>query len=195
MILVGGRGLRVLFAAAVVAVVTLSTSITQTARGTSNFCSTSNLSEPFLPWVDPAYYGLVPGGDFENGTWTLGGGAQRIPGSEPYAATGQPGKWSLSLPAGSFAQSPTVCIVGTDPTVRFFIAGSGGVEVDFIYGGTVIASGDVFGGGDWTPTPIVLTGSAITAPPDGNVDVSLKFIALDGNPVVDDVFVDPWNRG
>jgi hypothetical protein len=173
----------------------LSMSITQTARGASNFCSPSNLSEPFLPWVDPAYYGLVPGGDFENGTWTFGGGAQRVPGSEPYAATGQPGKWSLSLPAGSSAQSPAVCVVPTDPTVRFFIAGSGGVEVDFIYSGTTIASGEVFSGGGWTPTPIVLTGSAITAPLDGSAEVSLKFVALSGNPVLDDVFVDPWNRG
>ena len=31
---------------------------------------------------------VAPGGDFETATWGLTGGAQRVPGSEPFAATG-----------------------------------------------------------------------------------------------------------
>jgi hypothetical protein len=45
------------------------------------------------------------------------------------------------------------------------------------------------------PTPIVLTGSAITLGGDGTAKVSVKFSALTGDATVDDVFIDPWNRG
>lgn len=148
-----------------------------------------------MPWLDAAHYELLPGGDFEKATWTFAGGAQRVRGSEPYAATGKLGSWSLSLPAGSSAWSPSVCVAGSEPTIRFFIAGSGTIRVEFVYGGLVIPSGDVLGADGWAPTPIVLTGSAIMAPTDGTAEVSVRLTALSGDARVDDVFIDPWNRG
>ena len=80
----------------------------------------------------------MPGGDFESSAWTLTGGAQLTTGSEPYAATGTLGSWSLSLPAGSSAESPSNCVDATYPTTRFFIAGSGVVEVSVVDDGLVI---------------------------------------------------------
>jgi hypothetical protein len=165
------------------------------ARADAVGCTLPALSQPFLPWLDAAYYELVPGGDFENGTWKLSDNGARVPGSEPYAVTGKLGNWSLSLPLGSSAQSPSVCVAVSDPTVRFFIAGYGAVQVDFVYGDTVISSGIVVGGGKWMPTQVMLTGSAVDALPTSRGQMTVKLTGLSGAPVVDDVFVDPWNRG
>ncbi len=104
-------------------------------------CNTSALSQPFAPWGDPAPYELAPGGDFETPAWTLGGGAQRVHGSEPYAATGKLGWWSVELPAGSSAQSPSTCVDAAYPTLRFFIAGSGLVAVSIVTDGLAIPAG------------------------------------------------------
>jgi hypothetical protein len=79
--------------------------------------------------------------------------------------------------------------------MRLFIAGSGTIAVDFVYQGVVIPSGVVVGAGAWVPTPIVLTGSAITLGSGGTAKVSVKFVALTGDAKIDDVFIDPWNRG
>lgn len=159
-------------------------------------CNTSPLSQPFTPWADPAWYELAPGGDFENSAWALTGGAQRVPGSEPYAATGTLGARSLSLPAGSSAQSPQTCVDAAYPTVRFFIAGAGAVAVSLVDGSVDIPAGIALAGFSWRPTPVMLTTSPVLAAASGGVArVSLRITALSGNPEIDDVFIDPWNRG
>jgi hypothetical protein len=158
-------------------------------------CNTSALSQPFAPWVDPASYELAPGGGFETPTWTLSGGAQRAAGSEPYAATGRVGSWSLALPAGSSAQSPTTCVDAAYPTIRFFIAGTGLVAVNIVDGNVEIPAGVVVAGSSWLPTPVTVTSSAILgALSNGVAQVSLKLTAQSGDPRIDDVFIDPWNR-
>jgi hypothetical protein len=50
--------------------------------------------------------------------------------------------------------------------------------------------------GGWKPTPLMLTTSALPAAlAGGTTDVSLVLTTLTGNVRVDDVFIDPWNRG
>ena len=83
-----------------------------------NTCNSSALTHPFAPWLDSADYELAPGGNFESSTWTLTGGAKRAAGSDPYAATGTLGSSSMSLPAGSSAQSPLTCVDAAYPTIR-----------------------------------------------------------------------------
>jgi hypothetical protein len=159
-------------------------------------CSSSVLSQPFAPWGDRAWYELVPGGDFETPAWTLNGAAQRVPGSEPYAATGTLGSWSLALPAGSSAESPSTCVDAAYPTVRFFIAGTGAVVVSLVDGSLVIPAGIALAGHTWQPSPVMITTSPVVAALSGGVaQVSLRLTGLLGDPQVDDVFVDPWNRG
>jgi hypothetical protein len=68
-----------------------------------NPCNGSVLTQPFLRWLDPAWYELVPYGDFESAAWVLSGDAQLVAGSDPYAASGSLGRQSLLLPAGSWA--------------------------------------------------------------------------------------------
>jgi hypothetical protein len=159
-------------------------------------CNSSVLGQPFAPWGDLASYELAPGGDFETSAWTLNGGAHRASGSEPYAATGTLGSWSLALPAGSSAQSPSTCVDAAYPTVRLFIAGSGLVAVSLVDGNLAIPAGIALAGHTWQPSPVMITTSPVVALVSGGVaQVSLRLTAVIGDPRVDDVFIDPWNRG
>jgi hypothetical protein len=158
-------------------------------------CNHSALSRPFAPWLDFADYELAPGGDFESSTWTLTGDAKLVAGSEPYAATGAVGSSSLSLPAGSSAQSPLTCVDAAYPSIRFFIGGRGSVAVNVVDRGLVIPAGIAVAGGRWSPTLVMLTGSAVLgALSGGTAQVSLTFTGLSGSPQIDDVFIDPWGR-
>jgi hypothetical protein len=158
-------------------------------------CDTSALSQPFPPRGDLASYELAPAGDFETPAWTLSDGAQRVRESEPYAASGRLGSWSVALPAGSSAQSPTTCVDAAYPTIRFFIAGTGSVAVTMVDGALNIPAGIAVAGPRWLPTTVMITASPILgALSNGVAQVSLRLTGLGGNPVVDDVFIDPSNR-
>jgi len=164
-------------------------------------CSSAAVSQPFAPWGDDASYELAPGGDFENSDftsspWTLSGGASRVAGSETFAATGTFGADSLSLPAGSSGQSPQTCVDAANPTLRFFVTGSGTAAVSVVYGALVIPTGVVIATGKWTPSPVMLTASLLPGLlSGGTAQVSIRLTGLTGSPRVDDVFIDPWRRG
>ena len=159
-------------------------------------CNTSAISQPFLPWSDGASYELSPGGDFESSAWTLTNGAHIVSGSEPYAATGTAGSSSLSLPAGSSAESPLTCVDAAYPTVRMFIAGTGLVAVSVVDGGLDIPAGLAIASGGWEPSSLMLTEAPLLGLlSGGTAEVSLQVTALAGDPRIDDVFIDPWNRG
>lgn len=159
-------------------------------------CNSSALTQPFAPWLDFADYELAPGGDFDSSAWTLTGGAELVAGSEPYAATGHLGSSSLSLPAASSARSPLTCLDAAYPTIRFFIAGKGSVEVSIVDGSSVIPAGIAVAGGEWSPTPVMLTSSAVLgALSGGTAQASVALTGLSGDPQIDDVFIDPWNHG
>jgi hypothetical protein len=159
-------------------------------------CNSNALSQPFLPWADPASYELAPGGTFDDGSWSLNGGASLVPGGEPWAVTGTQSSSSLSLPAGSSADSPSTCVDAAYPTIRFFVSGVGVVGVNVVYNGLVIPSGIVVATGNWAPGPVAITGSAITgALSGGTANVSLRLTGVAGDPQVSDVFVDPHSRG
>ena len=189
-------GLSTIFAVGVFGTLALPVPAAQADLLNLGGCSPATVSQPFAPWGDSASYALVPGGDFESSSWTLAGGAQRVAGSEPYAATGTLGSWSLSLPAGSSAQSPQTCVDATYPTTRFFIFGSGVLEISVVDGGLAIPAGVAIAPGGWQPTPVMLTESPVLGLlSGGSTQVSLQLTALLGDPQVDDVFIDPWNRG
>lgn len=189
------RGRLSTFALVLAAAFTLSASAARADLINLGTCNTSVLSQPFAPWGDVAFYELSPGGDFEQPSWALNGGAERTPGSEPYAATGKIGNWSLRLPAGSWARSPLTCVDAAYPTVRFFIAGTGSVAVSLVDGNIEIPAGIAVAGSSWLPTPITLTTSAVVAAASGGVaQVSLRLTGVSGDPRVDDVYIDPWCR-
>jgi hypothetical protein len=189
-------GLSTLFPLGTVGAVALPPAAAQADLLNLGSCTPASLSQPFAPWGDSASYELVPGGDFESSSWTLHGGAQRVAGSEPYGATGSVGSWSLSLPAGSSAQSPSTCVDAGYPTARFFLSGSGVVALSVVDGGLAIPAGVAIAPGDWQPTAVMLTESPLLGLlSGGSAQVSLQLTAVLGDPQIDDVFVDPWNRG
>jgi hypothetical protein len=172
-------------------------------------CDNAVLTTPFAAWGDNGSYKLAPGGDTE-GTlagWTLAGGAKKVAGSEPFAATGTLGASSLSLPAGASVTTPSTCVNASYPSFRFFARSSGGllgllplVKVDLVYrsgllGLIAIPIGTVVPTSTWKPTLSMLTASAVGgAVAGGTVPLSLRFTSLTGTWQIDDVFVDPYSR-
>ena len=158
----------------------------------SSACNSSTESQPFLRWLDPLYYELVPGGANPS-SWSLSGGASIVPGAEPWGVSGSVSASSLSLPAGSSAQSPTTCDDAAYPTVRFFVGGTGAVAVSVVDGSLVIPAGVAIGAGGWAPSLPSVTMSAVTGLlSGGTTQVALRFTSVAGNPQISDVFIDPW---
>jgi hypothetical protein len=158
-------------------------------------------SQPFSPWGDLNSYELAPNGTLEstNG-WTLTGGAKLVAGSEPFAAAGRLGQYSLSIPAGATATSPAMCIDAARPTFRFFgkaVQGSAAslrAEALAERPSQHAALGSVSGSTAWAPVAPMGTGAASLLLDKGTVAVRLRFTAT-GDWQIDDVFVDPRKMG
>jgi hypothetical protein len=158
-------------------------------------CNTNALSHPFLPWLDPSSYELAPGGTFADSSWSLSDGAAIVRGAEPWGVAGSVSSSSLSLPAGSSAQSPITCDDAAYPTVRFFVGGAGAVAVSVVDGNLILPAGVATSSGGWAPSPPSVTLSAVTGVlSGGTTQVALRFTSIAGNPRVSDVFIDPYGR-
>jgi hypothetical protein len=167
-------------------------------------------SQAFKPWGDGAYYSYVPNGGFESGStgWALSGGAKVVAGNETFFIHGAGERYSLSLPAGSSATSPPICIGLFSSKMRFFTANAGSsssrLRVQVIYnGGTsgllslvtkilgISDFGYVTAGGEWQPSPAIgmLSGTL----PLLTQSVQFRFTPADRNGawLVDDVYLDP----
>jgi hypothetical protein len=175
---------------------------------TAEQCGAESSSQVFLPWADPADYTLAPGGDFASGgpAWSLSGGAQVVAGGDGYNLTGNGASAnSLSLPDGSSATSPSMCVSLQNPDLRFFAENSGSandtlqVSVTFETSlGNLVTQpiGQFAATGTWEPMvqdPIAV--SLVQLMPNDGTPVSFTFApqGQGGNWQVDDVYVDPWN--
>jgi len=174
------------------------------ARATS--CPDPSVAQVFRPWLDPAWYMSVPDGGLEHAGqgWTLAAGATVVQGNEPYFVAGAHDHQSLSLPAGSAAITPPVCISVDHPAIRFFARNTGaatsalGVSVIFhsLDGSmTSLSIGQLTGGGGWAPTPVVpVTVNLLSLLGDQWVSFGVAPIDTSGNWQVDDVYVDPYGK-
>lgn len=159
-------------------------------------------TQPFKPWSDYARYAAVPDGGFEAGAsgWKLAGGAKVVAGNEPFYLRSKYDKWSLSLPAGSSATSPPMCISLLSSKMRFVGGGSkGSVKLQILYRGLLSSTLGVFDGGTvsssgvWAPSPeMSMLGGVL---PLLTQSVQFRFVATSGAMRVDDVFLDPWKIG
>ena len=170
-------------------------------------CPSYSLSQPFVPWLDPLKYALVPNGGFENGAagWQLSGGAKVVSGNERFNVRSSADRYSLSLPSGSSATSGQMCVHMLDAVMRFFAVNTGSLlsvlQVEVLYTDTTgttraLPVGLVLGAGIWAPTlptPILVNLLALPLVTDGNVQVAFRFTpkGLLGGWRIDDVFVDP----
>jgi hypothetical protein len=173
-------------------------------------CGERELSRPFMRWLDPMQYTLVPKGNFESGTsgWTLKGGATVVSGNEPWKVSGA-GSRSLYLPGGSTAMTPPVCVETLDPTVRYFAKNRGIVALSSLlvevvlldkYGRPVLAlpAGVHTGFSTWHPSlPGVALLNLTAVLNGGKANVAFRFrpIGLGAKWQIDDVYVDPLKMG
>jgi hypothetical protein len=169
-------------------------------------------SSPVLTaFGDANAYFLAPDGGFEAGAagWTLAGGAAVVGGNETFFVHAAADSRSMSLPAGSSATSPFLCVNVTAPSMRFFLKNTGAASsqlaLDVIYrtasSGTASVQVATFSGGSaWQLSPSTAYYSLLVGimPPtaSGTNNVSFRFRPLDaaGNWSVDDVYVDPFKR-
>ena len=176
--------------------------------GSSQACSYSGAEPVFSPWGDQHQYVLAPDGGFEAGGsgWQLNRGAAVVEGNESYYLNDAGDSKSLSLPGGSSAVSPPVCMAIDTPSFRLVARNSGDpssqLRVEAVYKllGLVRTrtAGTVRAGSTWAPTQSVstlLTLSTIvgTLIPSA---IEIRFTPLDssGQWQIDDVYVDPFRR-
>jgi hypothetical protein len=173
------------------------------ASAATSGCSTPPVGQAFLPWGDLNDYFLAQGGDFESTSgWTFSGGARLVDGSEPFAATGRLGKSSLSMPEGSVALSPVLCLTPDNPLIRFFARAqdpSASLRGDALVSkptSQVIGLGAVDGTLLWSAAKPMASGvNDVLWDADKKVSLRLRFTADDGDWQIDDLFVDPQKRG
>lgn len=176
--------------------------------GSAQACSYSGAERVFSPWGDQRYYVLASDGGFEAGGsgWQLNRGAAVVGGNESYYLNDAGDSKSLSLPPGSSAVSPPVCMAIDTPSFRL-VARNGGdpssrLRVEAVYEllGLVRTktAATLRAGSTWAPTQsisTVLTLSTIigTLIPSA---IEIRFTPLDSNGRwrVDDVYIDPFRR-
>ena len=165
---------------------------------------------PFLRFLDPLPYTLLPGADFESGAagWRLSGGARVVDGNEPWYLSG-PGSRSLLLPSGSSATSPPMCMGLVLPVVRLVSSGGSALsylQVDALYRDSSGRQRSVtllptpLPSGSWVPSlPMLQLGGTLNALTLNGLttDISLRFTPRgllfgSGTWRIDDVYVDPW---
>jgi hypothetical protein len=170
-------------------------------------CGDYTYSQVFLPWADPANYTLAPAGSFENGTgrWDLVGASRVNNDNETFQVGGNNDHASLSLPSGSVAVSPAMCVGLGEPTIRMFFKQTGGtalagLRVDALFddatGSTQSLSIGMLGArSQWTPSPQMAVVANLLPLLDAGTPVSFRFTALGGSFRIDDVYVDPYRNG
>jgi hypothetical protein len=176
--------------------------------GSAHACSYSGAERVFSPWGDQRNYVLAPDGGFEaNGSgWELSRGATVVGDNESYYLNDAGDSKSLSLPAGSSAVSPPVCMALDTPSFRLVARNIGDpssqLRVEAVYKllGLVRTktAGTLRAGSTWAPTQsvsTVLTLSTIvgTLIPSA---IEIRFTPLDsrGQWQIDDVYIDPFRR-
>ncbi len=175
---------------------------------TSPDCEYEDVSRVFLPWGDLARYGLAPDGGFEAGGegWSLSGAASVVEGNSTHFANSENDTKSLSLPAGSSALSPAICVGLEHPTLRFFskkVSGSNllsamtvSVRTETTLGVVLeLPIGVVTPSGSWQPTlPMTVVANLLPLLPGEYAPVQFRFTPLLGGWRIDAVYVDPTRR-
>ena len=168
-------------------------------------CPPQTLVQPFLPWHDHGSYFLAPGGAFETtpAGWTLSGGAAVVPGNEPYHVNAAGDANSLSLPTGSSATSPQICVTIHSPNIRLFSTNGGSsrsfltVSVNYTdrHGAAKTASiGMLRAGSSWSVSSQLQFISRIAPIVGGHGQTWVSFTFMPtsaGAWQIDDFYVDP----
>ena len=162
-------------------------------------------SQVFAPWQDYASYLLAPNGGLELGTtgWSASGGASVVSGNEPFFPTGT---HSLSLPSGSSALSPVVCLGQNQLFIRMFGEDVGGTDrglhVQVVWYGLLnkvlgISDFATYGpGSQWSPTSKLNSAGGLQVPllpilGSTSARVMLTPLGSGSKWQIDDLYIDP----
>lgn len=178
------------------------------SAGAAQACNYTGAVQVFKPWGDQSSYVLAPDGGFEAGGqgWYLGGGAKTIGENEAFRLNSAGDSRSLSLPAGSTAVSPPICMSLDTPSFRLVARNSGnassGLRVEATYQllGLVHTKtvSTVYAGSTWAPSQqmsTVLSLSTIvgTLIPSA-IQIRITPLGSGGQWQVDDLYIDPFAR-
>jgi hypothetical protein len=176
--------------------------------GSAQACSYSGGSQVFSRWGDQRDYVLAPEGGFEGGGagWSLSGGAKVVAGNESYYLDGAGDSKSLSLPAGSSAVSPPICMEIDTPVFRLMDRNTGEpssrLRVEAVFSLLGLIHTDVVetlsGGSAWAPSQPISTVLGLSTIVGTLIpsSIEIRFRPLDakGNWQIDDLYVDPFCR-
>jgi hypothetical protein len=173
--------------------------------GQMSNCPSATMVQPFGNWGDTDSYFLAPGGTFEAGLtgWTVSG-AKLVHANESYYVDSSRDRYSLSLPSGSKATSPSICVTTQTPDLRFFVLNTGSaasvLNVNMTYTNmqgkaTTVKIGSLTGGSSWSLSPQVffLQNIIPVVNSNGQTWVTFTFAPADrsGHWQIDDFYVDP----
>jgi len=176
--------------------------------GAAQACSSPGAKQVFKPWGDQRSYVLAPDGGFEAGAigWSLNNGAQAASGNESYYLNAAGDSRSLSLPDGSVAGSPPICMAIDTPVFRLVARNTGDptsrLRVEAVYrllglvrtkvGATLTA------GPGWAPTQPISTVLGLSTIVGTLIPsaIQIRFTPLDtkGDWQIDDLYIDPFAR-
>lgn len=171
-------------------------------------CGYTGAKQVFAPWGDQHAYVLAPDGGFEAGGagWGLSRGAAVVAGNESYNLNATTDSRSLSLPAGSSASSPPICMSLDTPVFRLVARNSGDpsskLRVEAIYSllGLVRTNivNTVTAGPSWAPaqqmSPVLGLSTIVGTLIPSAIQIRITPLDNKGQWQVDDLFVDPFAR-
>lgn len=177
------------------------------SAGSAQACSYTGAEQVFSPWGDSHHYVLAPDGGFEAGGsgWSLRG-AGTMPGNESYYLNGAADSRLLSLPAGSKAVSPPICMSLDTPIFRMFARNTGDpssrLRVEAVYKllGLVRtkAVSTVTAGSSWAPTQQMSTvlslATIVGTLIPSSIQIHITPLDSKGKWQVDDLYIDPFAR-
>jgi hypothetical protein len=176
--------------------------------GSAQACSYPGAEQVFSQWGDPHHYVLAPDGGFEAGAsdWSLNGGAKTVAGNESYYLNDAGDSRSLSLPGGSSAGSPPICMSLDTPIFRMMARNTGDpssrLRVEAVYRllGVVQTKvvNNVSAGSNWAPTqqmsPVLGLSTIVGTLIPSSIQVRITPLDTRGRWQVDDFYVDPFAR-
>jgi len=162
-------------------------------------CAPEPTSQPFAHVGDDNEYFLVPGGDFEGtASWTAAGNAAIVDGGDNGIDAGAK---VAKLPQNASVTSESVCFDAARPHLRFVsraVSSGGTMRIDAIDDSgtkTLLGKFDATDYPRWQATPFVPLAGPLGVTGDASKRAKLRITALNGEWLVDAVYVDPYFRG
>jgi hypothetical protein len=175
----------------------------------SAICGFGAQSQVFLPWGDPASYGLAPQGDLSSTSlWSLKN-VDPSPDHDPFVG----GAGSLLFSRGdSEAVTPVMCVNVDNPSIRVFLADRGGngkakLQVKVLYEGVDgavhnLTLAQLHVDEAWQPSVVIPMGVNLLAAVSANgwtpvaFDFKVRGLQKGETFSLDGIYVDPWgSRG